>query len=197
MEANTLTRGVIMPSIKKFNGTAEEYVNFKAVIEMSFWANPVDFIIVRNKIIFIGCNLEGPALLWFRDIIAEESTYLETYATFVENYKNCLSDPSYTIKYANALRKCYQGRRSVISYATEFKEYARGANFNDTFIMDQFRRGLNGRINHYLVLTAASENLESLIQSASSIESNLLAASVYTQSYDNKYPQKQSQNHGY
>ncbi|OMH86021.1 Retrotransposon-like protein 1 [Zancudomyces culisetae] len=169
-----------LPDIKKFDGNPESYNYFVASLELQFWANENAFTTDKSKIVFIGAHLERPAAMWFQDLIRGSSEYLQIFARFYEYFSASFSDPSYQIKCANKIRKCYQGTRSIIEYATDFKMLARGAGFDDISLMDQYQRGLKRQIHQYLIMAPIPHNLDELIQTTSEIENRIIVFNNYT-----------------
>ncbi|OMJ26195.1 Retrotransposon-derived protein PEG10 [Smittium culicis] len=129
-----------------------------------FYSSPELFAEDKSKILYIGTHLLGTASDWFGTLVLQQAPCLQNYEAFITEFGNNFSDPSHSIKVRGLIRKCKQGPRFVIAFATEFRSLARDSGFDNTALVDQFLRGLSPKIMQYLMVTDLPDSLEDTIK---------------------------------
>ncbi|OMJ11073.1 Retrotransposon-derived protein PEG10 [Smittium culicis] len=176
----SLTSRIKLPDAAKFDGKPFEYASFLNNMNLFFWASPEMFAADRSKILYVGTHLLGTASNWFGSLVSVNSPCLDSYETFLTEFANNFSDPSHSIKVRGLIRKCKQGPRTVISYATEFRALARESGFDDIALVDQFLRGLNPKIMQYLMLSDLPNSLEENIKIAIRVDNRITTVDQMT-----------------
>ncbi|OMJ13670.1 Retrotransposon-like protein 1 [Smittium culicis] len=186
----SLTSRIKLPDAAKFDGKPFEYASFLKNMNLFFWASPKMFAADRSKILYFGTHLLGTASKWFGSLVSANSKCLDSYETFLAEFANNFSDPIHIIKVRGLIRKCKQGPRTVISYATEFRALAQESGFEDIALVDYFLRGLNPKIMEYLMLSDLPNFLEENIKITIRVDNRITTVDqmkstpVYEKSYN-------------
>ncbi|OMJ14043.1 Retrotransposon-like protein 1 [Smittium culicis] len=131
---------VKLPDPPKFDGTPKEFLAFESSIQLYFWSKSDVFTNDRDKIIFLGTHLLGPAMIWFTSMVKDNDPCLSSYERFLEQFRRNFSDPSISL-----------GRES---------------GYDQLALVDQFFWGLNDSVMNYLMVTKIPDRLEDCIDAA-------------------------------
>ncbi|OMJ15536.1 Retrotransposon-derived protein PEG10 [Smittium culicis] len=178
-----------LPDAPRFDGTVSSFTAFMSSMELFFWARPETFNVHRNRIVFIGTHLLGPAAIWFSSLIAASVSsngtlpVLEDYGLFISELERNCSDPSHTIRIRGLIRKCRQGSRSAAAYAAEFRSFARDSGFDQAALIDQFMMGINENIMSYLMFTDLPDTLENIIEIVVRIDNRITTRNMIAQNH--------------
>ncbi|OMJ09441.1 Retrotransposon-derived protein PEG10 [Smittium culicis] len=170
---------VKLPDPIKFDGTPKDFKAFASSIQLYFWAKSDVFTNDRDKIIYLGSHLLGPAMVWFTTIIMDNDPCLNTYDGFFTQFRRNFSDPNIAINARGMLRRYRQGTKTVAAYATEFRVLGRDSGYDQLVLVDQFLRGLNDNIMAYLMVEEISDRLEGCIDAAMLIDHRLSNRDVF------------------
>ena len=114
-----------LPDVNVFTGIRKESSDFLARLENFFRGQPERFSTDETKISYIITRLEGAAFSWIKPYLEDRSSYfhmLSNVDEFVKLFRAAFSDPHEKVKSTNKLLDLKQGKRSALTYATEFNE---------------------------------------------------------------------------
>ncbi|OLY82181.1 Retrotransposon-like protein 1 [Smittium mucronatum] len=172
-----------LPDAVRFDGSPANYQAFMSSMSLYFWARPEVFNEERNRIVYIGAHLSGPASVWFGNLISDNSQTIQSFPLFVQEFSRNFSDPSSGIRARGQIRKLRQGARSVAAYAADFRTLARDSGYDQLALVDQFLRGLNDNVMNFMIMSDLPENLESNIDIALRIDNRLSSRNMLRQDH--------------
>ncbi|OMJ25920.1 hypothetical protein AYI70_g565 [Smittium culicis] len=95
-----------LPDPIKFDGTPKDFKAFASSIQFYFWAKNDVFTNDRDKIIYLGSHLLGPAMVRFTKIVMDNDSCLNTYGRFFTHFRRNFSDPNIAINARGMLLRC-------------------------------------------------------------------------------------------
>jgi len=88
---------------------------------------------------------------------------LNSWPLFKEIFSSTFADVDKSASSANKIRKLYQGRQSVSTYAADFRLLASDLDWNDSALKVQFRYGLSNAVRDMLLHFDIPDTLDELI----------------------------------
>ncbi|KAK3524756.1 hypothetical protein QTP86_002500 [Hemibagrus guttatus] len=168
--ANTVTASSVplcvspMALPAPYSGLAEDCNGFilqcSLVLEMQPHLYPTE----RSKIAFIISQLRGRALLWAESLWSQNSPITQSYAGFVDHFKEVFEKPSWDSSVGEELCRLQQGKLTVPEYAFQFRTLAAKSGWNEQALLAAYRQGLNPQVRLHLTAYEDAIGLERLIQ---------------------------------
>ncbi|KAK3515201.1 hypothetical protein QTP70_010606 [Hemibagrus guttatus] len=97
----------------------------------------------RSKVAFIIAQLRGQALLWAESLWSQKSPVTQSYASFVDHFKEVFGKPSWDSSVGEELCGLQQGKLMVPEYALQFRTLAAKSGWNEQALLAAYRQGLN------------------------------------------------------
>ncbi|KAK3518410.1 hypothetical protein QTP70_000605 [Hemibagrus guttatus] len=146
-----------------YSGSAEDCNGFilqcSLVLEMQPHLYPTE----RSKVAFIS-QLRGQALLWAESLWSQNSPVTQSYAGFVDHFKEVFGKPSWDSLVGEELCRLQQGKLTVPEYALQFRTLAAKSGWNEQALLAAYRQGLNPQVRLHLAAYEDAIGLERLIQ---------------------------------
>lgn len=170
-----------IPDPPMYSGDKKELVHFLTKCRMKFEGQPSRFPSDRNKIIYVGTRLEGPAFSWFQPLMAvwppgtppeSAPAQLQSYELFETALKELYGDPNQAATAERKLRMLKQ-LTSVAEYSARFEAERQYVKWNDPALRDQFYLGLKDNVKDQIALAGKPEKLKDLKELAVRIDSRL------------------------
>ena len=170
-----------IPDPPMYSGDKKELVQFLTKCRMKFEGQPSRFPNDRNKIIYVGTRLEGPAFSWFQPLMAawppdtpieSAPAELQSYEMFETALKELYGDPNQAATAERKLRMLKQ-TSSVAEYSARFEAERQYVKWNDPALRDQFYLGLKDNVKDQIALAGKPEKLKELKELAVRIDSRL------------------------
>ncbi|KAK3546079.1 hypothetical protein QTP70_020616, partial [Hemibagrus guttatus] len=130
------------------------------VLEMQPHLYPTE----RSKVAFVITQLRGQALLWAESLWSQDSPVVQSYAGFVEHFKEVFGKPSWDSSVGEELCKLRQGKLMVTEYAIQFRTLAGKSGWNEQALLAAYHQGLNPQVRLHLAAHEDAIGLERLIQ---------------------------------
>ncbi|KAK3535061.1 hypothetical protein QTP70_002592 [Hemibagrus guttatus] len=147
-----------------YSGSAEDCNGFilqcSLVLEMQPHLYPTE----RSKVAFIISQLRGQALLWTESLWSQNSPVTQSYAGFVDHFKEVFGKPSWDSSVGEELCRLQQGKLTVPEYALQFRNLAAKSGWNEQALLAAYRQGLNPQVRLHLAAYEDTIGLEQLIQ---------------------------------
>ncbi|KAK3549141.1 hypothetical protein QTP70_033345 [Hemibagrus guttatus] len=118
----------------------------------------------RSKVAFVISQLRGQALLWAESLWSQNSPVTQSYAGFVEHFKEVLRKPSWDSSVGEELCRLQQGKLTVPEYVLQFRTLAAKSGWNEQALLATYRQGLNPQVRLHLAAYEDAIGLERLIQ---------------------------------
>ncbi|KAK3548493.1 hypothetical protein QTP70_013327 [Hemibagrus guttatus] len=96
----------------------------------------------RSKVAFIIAQLRGQALLWAESLWSQKSPVTQSYASFVDHFKEVFGKPSWDSSVGEELCRLQQGKLTVPEYALQFRTLAAKSGWNEQALLAAYRQGL-------------------------------------------------------
>ncbi|KAK3546861.1 hypothetical protein QTP86_003751 [Hemibagrus guttatus] len=146
-----------------YSGSAEDCNGFilqcSLVLEMQPHLYPTE----GSKVAFIS-QLRGQALLWAESLWSQNSPVTQSYAGFVDHFKEVFGKPSWDSLVGEELCRLQQGKLTVPEYALQFRTLAAKSGWNEQALLAAYRQGLNPQVRLHLAAYEDAIGLERLIQ---------------------------------
>jgi len=159
---------------EKFNGKMSDVKNFVATCRDIFALQPSRFKDETTKIIFVGTNLTGNALTWYRNIRLEHESSPNPGLNDVESFFRLLlytfDDPNAVNNSRDQLSRIKQGKESCLNYSTRFRNIAIETGYNEVAKVALYRNGLNETIKDALAMQTLPENFEDFVKLAINLD---------------------------
>ncbi|OMJ15449.1 Retrotransposon-derived protein PEG10 [Smittium culicis] len=155
-----------LPEQPKFDGIPKEFQAFTSSILLYFWSQSDVFTNDRDKNIFLGTHLLGPAMICFTSMVKDNDPCLSSYERFLAQFRRNFFDPKIAINARVMLRKYHLGGRSVAEYSTQVIFLGNESGYDQLALVDQFLWGLNDSVMNYLMVTEIPDRLEDCIDAA-------------------------------
>ena len=156
--------------LARFSGLpGSDFRGFMNQLELNFRLNSSRFPDDSIKIQLLGTLLEGPALRWFNPMVEQPDRfqeYLSSWSAFKDYMAASFGHGNATMEANRGLKTIRQGRRSVLEYATAFRQLAVDSDWGKTNPIDAFTLGLSEDIQDRLLSHPEAEDLEGLIHLA-------------------------------
>ncbi|KAK3508689.1 hypothetical protein QTP70_004203 [Hemibagrus guttatus] len=109
------------------------------VLDMQAHLYPTEW----SKVAFVITQLRGQALLWAESLWSQDSPVTQSYAGFVEHFKEVFRKPSWDSSVGEELCKLRQGKLMVTEYAIQFRTLAAKSGWNEQALLAAYRQGLS------------------------------------------------------
>ncbi|KAK3538403.1 hypothetical protein QTP86_001751 [Hemibagrus guttatus] len=147
-----------------YSGLAEDCNGFilqcSLVLEMQPHLYPTE----RSKVAFVISQLLDWALLWAESLWSQNSPVTQSYAGFMEHFKEVFGKPSWDSSVGEELCRLQQGKLTVPEYALQFRTLAAKSSWNEQALLAAYRQGLNPQVRLHLAAYEDAIGLERLIQ---------------------------------
>lgn len=167
----------------KYDGNMARFKDFKLSLENLFVLHSDRYASDMVKIRFIGTLLTKDALAWFRSLIDTQSSILNSYAQFMEEFKLAFDDPMAQRHAQSKIHRLKQDKGSVLSYTSKFRRIAVESGFNEEALMDSYYRGLSEEVKDVLSMGEDPKDLDDLISKASKIDNKLYERKLEKSNY--------------
>ncbi|KAK3527064.1 hypothetical protein QTP86_008645 [Hemibagrus guttatus] len=147
-----------------YSGSVEDCNGFllqcSLVLDMQAHLYPTEW----SKVAFVITQLRGQALLWAESLWSQDSPVTQSYAGFVEHFKEVFRKPSWDSSVGEELCKLRQGKLMVTEYAIQFRTLAAKSGWNEQALLAAYRQGLSPQVRLHLAAHEDAIGLERLIQ---------------------------------
>ena len=159
------------PNPEKFSGKMTEAKNFVATCRDIFVLQPSRFPDEKTKIIYVGTNLIGNALTWYRNVRTEHERTpnpgLSNVESFFQLLLDTFEDPNAINNARDQLSRIKQGKESCLNYSTRFRNMAVETGYNEVAKVALFRNGLNNDLKDALAnVQSLPEKFEDFVKLA-------------------------------
>lgn len=160
---------------EKFNGKMTEAKNFVATCRDIFALQPSRFPDEKTKIIYVGTNLIGNALTWYRNVRTEHEKSANPGLSDVESFFRLLlstfDDPNAINNSRDQLSRIKQGKESCLNYSTRFRNMAVETGYNEVAKVALYRNGLNNDLKDALAnVQSLPETFEDFVKLATTLD---------------------------
>ncbi len=165
------------PDPKPFSGKPGTLETFLRVCEKKFDAEPLNYSMDKDKILYAGFNLQDKALAWygaFRKPSNPNVKAFQNWEDFTERMRTLYGSHNPEQTAISELKRLKQ-TRSVMEYTAEFERLAAGRDWPDSLLLSLYQDGLSHKIqNHLLYLDEDTiDSLSSIIRVAKQIDRRL------------------------
>ncbi|KAK3510723.1 hypothetical protein QTP70_015981 [Hemibagrus guttatus] len=147
-----------------YSGSAEDCNGFLLQCSLVLEMQPHLYSTERSKVAFIIAQLRGQALLWAESLWSQKSPVTQSYASFVDHFKEVFGKPSWDSSVGEELCRLQQGKLTVPEYALQFRTLAAKSGWNEQALLAAYRQGLNPQVRLHLAAYEDTIGLERLIQ---------------------------------
>ncbi|KAK3520990.1 hypothetical protein QTP86_002387, partial [Hemibagrus guttatus] len=126
-----------------YSGSAEDCNGFLLQCSLVLEMQPHLYSTERSKVAFIIAQLRGQALLWAESLWSQKSPVTQSYASFVDHFKEVFGKPSWDSSVGEELCRLQQGKLTVPEYALQFRTLAAKSGWNEQALLAAYRQGLN------------------------------------------------------
>ncbi|KAK3552167.1 hypothetical protein QTP86_004160, partial [Hemibagrus guttatus] len=128
-----------------YSGLVEDCNGFLLQCSLVLEMQPHLYPTKRSKVAFVITQLRGQALLWAESLWSQDSPVMQSYARFVEHFKDVFGKPSCDSSVGEELCKFRQGKLMVTEYAIQFRTLAAKSSWNEQALLAAYRQGLRAR----------------------------------------------------
>ncbi|KAK3544185.1 hypothetical protein QTP86_008287 [Hemibagrus guttatus] len=147
-----------------YSGSAEDCNGFLLQCSLVLEMQPHLYPTERSKVAFVITQLRGQALLWAESLWSQDSPVTQSYAVFVEHFKEVFGKPSWDSSVGEELCKLRQGKLMVTEYAIQFRTLAAKSGWNEQALLAAYHQGLSPQVRLHLTAHEDTIGLERLIQ---------------------------------
>ncbi|KAK3512423.1 hypothetical protein QTP70_009845 [Hemibagrus guttatus] len=147
-----------------YSGSAEDCNGFLLQCSLVLEMQPHMFPTERSKVAFLITQLSGKALLWADSIWSQNHPAVQSYFSFVDQFKEVFGKPSWDSSIGEELYNLKQGKMSVNEYALQFRTLAAKSGWNEQALLTSYRQGLDPQLRLHLAAYEDSIRLERFIQ---------------------------------
>ncbi|KAK3541219.1 hypothetical protein QTP86_016809 [Hemibagrus guttatus] len=147
-----------------YSGSVEDCNGFLLQCSLVLEMQPHLYPTERSKVAFVITQLRGQALLWAESLWSQDSPVTQSYATFVEHFKEVFGKPSWDSSVGEELCKLRQGKLMVTEYTIQFRTLAAKSGWNEQALLAAYRQGLSPQVRLHLAAHEDTIGLERLIQ---------------------------------
>ncbi|KAK3569703.1 hypothetical protein QTP86_003321, partial [Hemibagrus guttatus] len=147
-----------------YSGSVEDCNGFLLQCSLVLEMQPHLYPTERSKVAFVITQLRGQALLWAESLWSQDSPVTQSYAGFVEHFKEVFGKPSWDSSVGEELCKLRQGKLMVTEYAIQFRTLAAKSGWNEQALLAAYRQGLSPQVRLHLAAHEDAIGLERLIQ---------------------------------
>ncbi|KAK3508059.1 hypothetical protein QTP70_011854 [Hemibagrus guttatus] len=147
-----------------YSGSAEDCNGFLLQCSLVLEMQPHLYPTERSKVAFIISQLRGRALLWAESLWSQNSPVTQSYAGFVDHFKEVFGKPSWDSSVGEELCRLQQGKLTVPEYTLQFRTLAAKSGWNKQALLTAYRQGLNPQVRLHLAAYEDAIGLERLIQ---------------------------------
>ncbi|KAK3564108.1 hypothetical protein QTP86_007568 [Hemibagrus guttatus] len=143
-----------------YSGSVEDCNGFLLQCSLVLEMQPHLYPTKRSKVAFVITQLRGQALLWAESLWSQDSPVVQSYAGFVEHFKEVFGKPSWDSSVGEELCKLRQGKLMVTEYAIQFRTLAAKSGWNEQALLAVYRQGLNPQVRLHLAAHEDAIGLE-------------------------------------
>ncbi|KAK3516460.1 hypothetical protein QTP70_014791 [Hemibagrus guttatus] len=147
-----------------YSGSVEDCNGFLLQCSLVLEMQPHLYPTERSKVAFVITQLRGQALLWAESLWSQDSPVTQSYAGFIEHFKEVFGKPSWDSLVGEELCKLRQGKLMVTEYAIQFRTLAAKSGWNEQGLLAAYRQGLSPQVRLHLAAHEDAIGLERLIQ---------------------------------
>ncbi|KAK3555087.1 hypothetical protein QTP86_008044 [Hemibagrus guttatus] len=147
-----------------YSGSVEDCNGFLLQCSLVLEMQPHLYSTERSKVEFVITQLRGQALLWAESLWSQDSPVTQSYAGFVEHFKEVFGKPSWDSLVGEELCKLQQGKLMVTEYAIQFRTLAAKSGWNEQALLAAYHQGLSPQVRLHLAAHEDAIGLERLIQ---------------------------------
>ncbi|KAK3506694.1 hypothetical protein QTP70_015432 [Hemibagrus guttatus] len=147
-----------------YSGSVEDCNGFLLQCSLVLEMQPHLYPTERSQVAFVITQLRGQALLWAESLWSQDSPVTQSYAGFVEHFKEVFGKPSWDSSVGEELCKLQQGTLMVTEYAIQFRTLAAKSGWNEQALLAASRQGLSPQVRLHLAAHEDAIGLERLIQ---------------------------------
>ncbi|KAK3561631.1 hypothetical protein QTP86_011254 [Hemibagrus guttatus] len=126
-----------------YSGSVEDCNGFLLQCSLVLEMQPHLYPTERSKVAFVITQLRGQALLWAESLWSQDSPVTQSYAGFVEHFKEVFGKPSWDSSVREELCKLRQGKLMVTEYVIQFRTLAAKSGWNEQALLTAYRQGLS------------------------------------------------------
>ncbi|KAK3538694.1 hypothetical protein QTP86_013036 [Hemibagrus guttatus] len=126
-----------------YSGSVEDCNGFLLQCSLVLEMQPHLYPTERSKVAFVITQLCGQALLRAESLWSQDSPVTQSYAGFVEHFKEVFEKPSCDSSVREELCKLQQGTLMVTEYAIQFRTLAAKSGWNEQALLAAYRQGLS------------------------------------------------------
>ncbi|KAK3548260.1 hypothetical protein QTP70_007187 [Hemibagrus guttatus] len=152
-----------------YSGSAEDCNGFLLQCSLVLEMQPHLYPTERSKVAFVITQLRGQALLWAESLWSQDSPVTQSYAGFVEHFREAFGKPSWDSLVGEELCKLRQGKLTVTEYTLQFRTLAAKTGWNEQALLAAYRQGLSPQARLHLAAHEDAIGLERLIQLSISV----------------------------
>ncbi|KAK3564068.1 hypothetical protein QTP86_007525 [Hemibagrus guttatus] len=135
-----------MAQLAPYSGSAEDCNGFLLQCSLVLEMQPHLYPTARSKVAFVISQLRGQALLWAESLWSQDSPVTQSYAGFIEHFKEVFGKPSWDSLVGEELCKLRQGKLTVTEYAIQFRILATKSGWNEQALLAAYRQGLSPQL---------------------------------------------------
>ena len=136
-----------------FSSKRKDLLSFPTKSQMKFDGHPSRFLEEKDKILYTGSRLEGPAFSWLQPLIAPDpegsdqppASELASFRVFFTALIVIYGDPNLEATAVREIRRLHQ-TGSAAEYAARFESKKQYVKWNDEALRDQFYLNLKEEI---------------------------------------------------
>ncbi|KAK3559369.1 hypothetical protein QTP86_012780 [Hemibagrus guttatus] len=147
-----------------YSGSGEDCNGFLLQCSLVLEMQPHLYPTERSKVAFIITQLHSQALLWAESLWSQDSPVTQSYAGYVEHFKEVFGKPSWDSSVREELCKLQQGKLMVTKYAIQFRTLAAKSGWNEQALLAAYCQGLSPQVRLHLAAHEDAIELERLIQ---------------------------------
>ncbi|KAK3560575.1 hypothetical protein QTP86_010914 [Hemibagrus guttatus] len=135
-----------MAQLAPYSGSVEDCNGFLLQCSLVLEMQPHLYPTEQSKVAFVITHLRGQALLWAESLWSQDSPVTQSYAGFIEHFKEVFGKPSWDSLVGEKLCKLRQGKLMVTEYAIQFRTLAAKSGWNEQALLAAYHQGLSPQI---------------------------------------------------
>jgi hypothetical protein len=170
--SNTTKHTLKVNKPTEYHGDRKETKAFIAQNELVFSAQPMQFVNDQNKITYFASFLKGNAFHWYYNLM-NKGALPHKYKDFITVFQTYFGQQDEQNFAEQKIQSLYQGS-SIAQYNQQFNKYAMLIDYNDTALMNIYRKGLKGKVKDLLLACDKPKTLLSLQDKCLEIDNRLM-----------------------
>ncbi len=158
-----------------YAGDSAECGSFLLQLALYIEMQPQKFPTERSKVAFLISLLSGRALSWARAIWNANTSLINSYDAFTNNFKEVFELATGALSVSDQLLRLRQGTSSTHEYTLQFRTLAATSGWNEAALLGAYRQGLDPSIRAQIAIFDDSVGLESFMLKANRIAQRLSA----------------------